>query len=29
METFGIAFCGILFVLGAIGAVLQKAKGNW
>ena len=29
METAGIVFCFGLMVLGAIGAVVQRARGNW
>ena len=29
METFGIVFGGALMILGAIGAVVQRARGNW
>ena len=29
METAGVMFCFALMALGVIGAVMQKAKGNW
>lgn len=29
MEAFGTLFCGALMVLGAIGALVQRARGNW
>ncbi len=29
METAGVVFCFALMALGAIGAVMQRARGNW